>query len=750
MTRWLRCAALAPLVAVLAACPGAGSTTVATLPSDGAIPGDRPRGKPAAGADAWVGRDLIAAPAAVAPRPLVMPAIRRFTLPNGLAVIAVAAEVPVVTFQLGIRAGRRHETRDKTGLASVTAAALIRGSAKRSRAQLDAAAEAAGAALSASASYEVTLLGCSVPQVDASTCATILGEVLASPGIDGKRIEEARAEVARSLRQSRADQGQLAGLHLQNALWGDDHVRGWVASEASLARIGQRDVADWVRGRIRPDNATLLVVGDLAPAALEAQLRRALGGWKKGAAAPALGRVADPTPRGLTIRVIDQPGAVRGQVRIGQLGVGHTDDDFLVLALLNHALGGSSSSRFARAVRDKLGPASSASASLDRNLERGAQVASGSAPTAQLVALMRLMIDEIERLRGRGLTDAEVDRASSEMASAHAVRFDSPVALGEALLAAALHGRDEGAVRDFAIDVATIDAARARAVAARRLDGKDLAIVLIGDGAMIGRALDDAGLTYERIPVSAPIAAHERAQAAVPAVAATPAAEAAARAVLDAALKRKGGAERLGKLRSIRWKATASLTMQGNKLSGVIEKRTVLPDKLRLDMTLDGGKVEVTTVLDGKRGWARQSQAGGAARVIDFPDAEVAAGRGQLWRDPELVLLRHREPGAKLAPEADVELDGVACHAIRVTDQTGTRSALLFVDKKAGRMIGMRYSEQGQTAEERYAGWKKVGGVEVAHRRTTRSADVDITTTLGEVAFDGAIDAAVFARPATK
>ena len=75
---------------------------------------------------------------------------------------------------------------------------------------------------------------------------------------------------------------------------------------------------------------------------------------------------------------------------------------------------------------------------------------------------------------------------------------------------------------------------------------------------------------------------------------------------------------------------------------------------------------------------------------------------------------------------------------------------LLFIDKKASRLVGMRYSEQGQTAEERFADYKKVAGIEVAHRRSTSSADVEVSTILSEVIIDAPIDAAVFVRPVEK
>jgi predicted Zn-dependent peptidase len=742
---------LAAAVVPLAGCPAAPPGAVPRLPADGDAHTARPRSGKAGAADPWAGRDLLPPPAPIEPRPLSMPPVHRFALPNGLEVVVVETDgVPLASFQLAIRAGRRHESGEQLGVASVTAAALVRGSARRTRAQLDAAAEAVGASLSASASFEATLLGCAVPSADLSTCATMLGELVAAPGLSEAQVAEARAEVVGSLRQSFADPAQLANLHLQNELWGDEHVRGWAASESAVGRLGRKDVLAWHKARVRPGNAILLVVGDVDRAPLEATLRKAFAGWR-GGSAPAAPPMAAGGRQGMSIRVVDVPGALQAQIRVGQLGVAHKDEDFLAMTLVNHVLGGSASSRLATAVRSKLGPASAASSSFDRNEERGSLVLAGVAPSAQAVALMRLMVDEIGRLADKGPTEGEVARAVSEIAGGYAVRFDSPLELGNAVLAAALHGMDEASVRDLAVGVGGVGLAGARATAGRRLDGKNLAVVLLGDGKMIGRALEDAGLRFERVGVGQPITARDRAAAAEPpaTAAASPEDEKAARAVLDAALVRKGGADRLAKIKTLRWKGTATLTMQGQKVPAELEKRFALPGKQRIDMTIDGGKVTVTTVLAGDQGWARQAQ-GDQQRVIDFPATEIEAARNQIWRDPDLVLLRHRDGDTKVLPQPDIEVDGVACHAIRLTGKGAGRTVVVMIDKQTKLLVGMRYSEQGQTAEERFSGYKKASGLEVAHQRVTRSSDIDVATTITEFAVDRPIDAALFVRPADK
>jgi hypothetical protein len=491
----------------------------------------------------------------------------------------------------------------------------------------------------------------------------------------------------------------------------------------------------------------LLVVADLGEAALRRELERNFGRWPR-AEVPAPKASTEPTLDGMTIRLVDMPGATQAHVRVGHLGLAHGDDDFLATTVVNQILGGSSvESRLGNAVREHLGGVGAASSSFDRNRERGGFVAAGVAPNDQAVWLMRLMIDEIGKLATDGATDAEVRQAETELAGSYAVRFDTKGEVGNALLAAALHELGDAYVRDFAVTVSKVTTAEVKAAAARRLSSKNLVVVLVGDAKVIEKGLRDAGLKYDKVAANEPIAAYERAALVAAANAPIdPKAAAAARAVLEDALAAKGGYERLSHLTSLRWKGKAVLNLPGGKIPAVVEKRVAPPDRLRLDMTVTQGNqaVAITTVLSGAQGWARQSQ-GGQAKSFDFPASEVAAGQNQIWRDQDLVLLRHRDKGATVAPLADVLLDGVAYHAIRVTN--GDRSVVLLIDKKKKLLVGMRYHEQAGDAEERFSDYKAVKGIQIAHQRTTKSAQVDLSTTLDEVAVDEAFDPGLFVRP---
>jgi predicted Zn-dependent peptidase len=709
-----------------------------------------PKGK---GSDLWANRDLIPTPPAYEPRPIAMPPIERFTLRNGLAVIAVESDrASSFHLQLAVRAGRRDEPRNKSGLASFVASMLPRGARGKSAAQLRQSLESVGAQLSANASFEATVVTCQVRGRGQAACLDAVGAMAAQPSFPASEMAEVREQLVTAARQSHMDPGQLASLHFQNVLWGDDHVRGIPMTERSAEAIQRADLVAWHKAHFAPASSIMVVVSNQKPAALRPALERAFGGWR-GTAREAAAPAPPPKPSGIQIRVVDVPGLGQAHIRVGHPGLSHRDQDFFAASVVNHVLGGEQEgARLSRAVNRSFPNRAVASTSFDRNLDRGAFVMAGVSTPDDAIPLMHLFIEQLGKMAASGPTDAEVTDAVTALAGGYQTRFESHHELAGALLAAELHGLGADYVRNFGVEVSKVSPAAAKASAKRWMDGKNLVVVLVGSGQVLEAHLTEAGMRYERLAATDAVVGRDRQASAAPSLApADPKKQAAARAVLEAALAGKGGAARLGAMKTLSWKGDAVLNLPNGKVPARVEKRFVRPDKLRLDMLIEmgGAKMSITTALVGDKGWAQERRPDGA-RTIDFPLSEVEAGKTQIWRDQDFVLLRHKDQGATLAPLDDVAIDGAAHHAIRVTEAGGKRSVVLLIDKKTKRLGGMNYAEQGVSAEERFGDYRKIGGVEFAHKRKTKSAQIDLVTTVTEVKIDPPIDQKIFEKPKDK
>ncbi|MCE9572163.1 MAG: insulinase family protein [Deltaproteobacteria bacterium] len=733
------------LVAVLVACgPKPTPSITPTLPGDGdthvAKPTEPPPGPKVD--DPWAGRtDLIATPAVKPPQKLDLPEVKRFTLPNGLKVLIVKdTRLPIVSMQLAVRAGRADEPRARLGVSEFAADMLVKGTTRRKALDIAKAIDFVGGGLGVDASFEATIASCKVLTKNTNVCLDLLPDVMLNPSFPTDEMARVREQLLGGVRSRLDDAGTMASIQVQNLLWGNEHVRGWVTDEASVKAITRDDLVAWHKAWFAPDNALLAIAGDVDPAKLEKDLGKAFGGWKK-RAVPPHPAYADPKQEGIRIRLVDKPKQTQTQIRIAQLGIRHSDPRFFDSLVWNYTLGGGAfSSRLMKVVRSAGGKTYGASSAFDRNLDRGTFVASTFTRNAEAVNTAKLVLGEIAKMAKDGPTESEVSDAIANIAGSYAVRFEGADDVTSALLGAELHGFGEEYVENYALRVGKVDAASAKAAAHDILAPDKVVIVMVGDAAELKPLLDKEGWHYDLVKFTDPIGGGSGAVAPPPPV--DPKAEAAGRAILDDALKAKGGADKLKALKGIDMKASGTITGQGQTLDIEIERRFALPDQIRVDVTI-AHQIQVAYAVAKGAGWQKSPQG-----VADVPAEQLDQLDHQRWTDPEFVLLRHLEKGAVVRALPDQTDKGVAYALVNITSADGAHTVTLFIDKKTKLIKQLAYPDQGDVSFDMFDDYKDVGGIKIAHKRASKNGAEELSLTVDKIELNPAMDAALFARPA--
>src|SRR5690606_25646650 len=131
------------------------------------------------------------------------------------------------------------------------------------------------------------LVSCSVLRRHLGTCLELVPEMVTRPAFLEAELAKVREATIARIRGRRDDAAMLAAQHVQHLLWGDGHVRGGAASEPGVAAIRREDLVAWHKAWYVPNNAMLVVTGDIDPARLQADLRRAFGAWRRAPVPPA-------------------------------------------------------------------------------------------------------------------------------------------------------------------------------------------------------------------------------------------------------------------------------------------------------------------------------------------------------------------------------------------------------------------------------------------------------------------------------
>ena len=735
---------------ILAAChPKPQPTIEPVLPGDGdtnTVKPPPPLATPAA--DPWANvPNLIAPPRAAVPAAVALPAIETYKLKNGLEVFVVKSDrLPVVSMQLAVRAGRNVEPRARLGVSEATADMLVKGTGRHDAKALAKQIDFVGGTIAADSTFEATLVSCSVLARDLRTCLELLPEVVTQPSFPDDELQKVKEAMLAGVRQRLDDAGSMASAHAQNLLWGNEHVRGWINSEPSVAALKRDDLIAWHKTWFVPGNAMLVVAGDVDPKKLKASLEASFGAWKKGPTPPTPS-YKEPQLSGIRIRLVDKPGAPQTHIRIAQLGIRHDDPRFFDSLVWNYILGGGAfSSRLMKSVRVEGGKTYGASSAFDRNLDRGSFVVQTFTRNSEAIATTKLVTEQIAKLAKEGPSQAEVGAAIANLAGGYGLRFQSAADVGAALIGAELHGFGEQYLTNYPLAVGKVDVASAKQAAAEVLDPKNYVVVMVGDAKDVEPQLKAAGWRYEKVPFTDMITPPVQ-QAAAPVDAKQ--AEAASK-VLEEAIAAKGGRKKLEAMKSFKLVADGTTQIGGQSVPVHIERVVVLPDKLRMDATLTvkSDKVAVIVGVDNRTGWQQAPDPQtGKPGLTDIPASQMPAIDFERWREPELILLHATEKTAKVAPLADDTIDGKPVSVIRLASPSGNVDVTIYIDKKTKQVARISYVDGGITNLDDFADYRDVHGIQIAHKRISSGGGRATTLALTSVDIDGAIDPKVFQKP---
>ena len=289
---------------------------------------------------------------------LSFPALQRATLSNGIKlVVAERPGLPVVQMNMLFGGGFAADQGRKLGTSSFAMGMLDEGAGDYDALQFGDRVESLGAQLGSSAALDDSsaFLSSLTENLDASVA--LYADMLRRPRFADADIERVRAQWLASIKQEKARPNALANRLLPPLMYGAGHPYAIPFSgsgtEASIASLTVDDLKAYHADFVRPDNATLIVVGDTSIEAITPILEKHFGDWKGPATPvpqPTIAEVALPTaPR---VYLVDQPGAIQATILAGQLAPSTTDAGSVEFDIANSVLGGEFSSRLNMNLRE--------------------------------------------------------------------------------------------------------------------------------------------------------------------------------------------------------------------------------------------------------------------------------------------------------------------------------------------------------------------------------------------------------------
>jgi predicted Zn-dependent peptidase len=288
-----------------------------------------------------------------------------------------------------------------------------------------------------------------------------------------------------SLQQLRDRAPAIADRAFASAVFGEQHPYGrpLAGTEGSLASISREEVQRFYTTYYRPNNATLLVVGDVQPDDVERRARELFGAWARGTVPVPATSTASAT-KGTTVVLVDKPGAAQTSFRLGGIGAPRSTSDYFPLQVMNTILGGAYSSRLNQNLRETHGYTYGAGSGFGLRRSAGPFIASAEVVTAKTDSALIEFLKELRSIRDTVSAD-ELSRAKRNLQLGLPSSFETTQGIASEFLPLIAYGIPLDFFASAVQQYGAVTQADVQRVARQYVNPDKLTIVVVGDRKVI-------------------------------------------------------------------------------------------------------------------------------------------------------------------------------------------------------------------------------------------------------------------------
>ncbi len=423
---------------------------------------------------------------------LSFPAIQEATLSNGMKVVlAERSNVPIVNLALQFDAGYAADTPDTLGVSSFAMSAMDDGTESRSGIEISEELSSLGATLSSGAGLDTSTVRMSALKDKLDPSLDLLADVIKNPAFAEDEVERLRKRWLAAIDREKAQPVQLALRLLPPLLYGKGHAYGIPFTGSGTADSTQAITPEALKAYhsnfIRPDNATLFVVGDTTLDEIKPKLESHFGKWSAPDSAVPVKRIGEVARTGKTrIIIIDKPDSPQSMILGGDLIPPKGAENNLAIESAIDALGGQFSSRVNMNLREDKGWAYGAyTFTQSARGQRPMLVYAPVQTDKTKESLMELKKELTDYVSGRPTTQDELDKVRENSVRALPGQFETAGSVLSSMMSNANYGKPYDYAASLKERYDALDVGMIRSTAKDVISGDGITWVIIGDRAEI-------------------------------------------------------------------------------------------------------------------------------------------------------------------------------------------------------------------------------------------------------------------------
>jgi len=425
------------------------------------------------------------APAPLPPRPISIPTPRETTLPNGLSLVVVEDKrLPLISYRLAFRVGGAFDPPDLPGLTDLLAGLLPEGTESKTSKEIADEVARMGASLSAGATSDYTIVAASTLSQFNDRVLALLAEVILEPSFPENEVALAKQNTKESLRQQRAQPSFLASEMVARVMFGDHPYSVVAPTPESIDRSSRDEFVRFHRQNLVPNNAVLIVVGDVRYDEIVKQVESLFSTWNRGEEMVA-NFPAPPVRTSRKAYLVDRPGSAQSNIVIANSGILRTSPDYFPIMLMHTVLGANASSRLFMNLREDKGYTYGAYSTLDARRTAGTFRVTAEVRTPVTGDSLKEFFYELNRIRSEPVSQKEIADAKSYLTGVFPIRLETQEGLTDQLVQIKMLGLPNDYLEAYRDRVQAVTVDEIQRVAREYVKPDEAALIVVGDGALV-------------------------------------------------------------------------------------------------------------------------------------------------------------------------------------------------------------------------------------------------------------------------
>ena len=637
---------------------------------------------------------------------------KTFQLKNGLTVMVVENnKLPRVNVTLSIDRPPFYEG-NISGVSSIMANQIGKGTTTISKEDFNEKIDFLGATLNFSSGGAFgNTLSKYFPEV-----LGLMADAISSPRFDLKEINDDKERTLEGLKAEEKNTSSIASKVSQALIYGKNTSRGEFETAETVNKITLADVQNVYNKYYAPDNAYLVIVGDVKFNDVKNLVEKSFSNWKKSntqfSPLEAVSNVAKTE-----INVIDVPSAVQSVVSVGNVNTLKMNDaNYLPATIANYILGGGGEARLFMNLREKNGFTYGAYSNMTASKYSPEFSANASVRNEVTDKSIQEFMNELNAIST--VKPEELANAKEKMKGSFIMSLEKPETIARFALNQKVQNLPDDFYTNYLKSIDKVSAADITKAVAATIFPKQSRISVTGKAAEISESLEKLGYPVKYFDKDANSIAKPTVQKVD--------ANVTVATVGENFIKAIGGLAVVQKITSMTTNASAQV--QGMDLT--MKMTETNKNQKNIDVKMMGNTVQ-KIVFDGKEGYMEGQ--GQKIPMTDDMKKEFGDGKGLF---PELAY----------STSKDYTLSGIEkfnnedAYVVKSTKETN------YYSVKTGLRLGNVKSQKGPGGQETkvpttYTDYKEVSGVKMPHSFTSNMGGMDVTFTVNSYEFNKATDA---------